>query len=547
MSLLKVIPLGGAGEIGKNCTVVEFGDDMILIDCGISFPHEDHYGVDIIIPDLDYVIENRHRLKGIFITHAHEDHIGALAYLLPHVDCPIYASPLADAFIRIRLEERARIKKPNITVVSTGKKYEVGKISVEPVRVTHSIPETLAMAVHTPHGIVLFTADFKIDANPVDRKPTDIGRLTALGEEGVLLLVSDSTNVEREGWSMSEGDVTPGLQRVIGNAPGRVIVTMFSSNIHRMQQICNVSKKYGRYITVAGRRIEQTFQMCRRLGYLHLEDKHFIPIEDAPKYQPQELTIIATGSQGEPRAALSQMSRAEYSRLKVIKGDTIVYSARPIPGNEGPIWRTVNRLVKLGAHVEIESDVHASGHGHKEEIRMMYRLTKPFYVAPVHGEPRHQQLFNDLLNELGHPEHRHFTLSNGDVLNMDDQKAWVEESAVQAGDICLDQDGHNVISDEILRQRHALANDGIFLLNLRVDKTHGSIDGRPKAVTHGFVGHEDSVEDILEDLRAAIAKLSPAEIAEPGFFKAHIEDIARKIVWKRSYQRPVVIANVELV
>lgn len=548
MGHLRVIPLGGAGEIGKNCTVVETDKDLIVVDCGISFPHEEQYGVDIVIPDFSYILENKDKLRGIFITHAHEDHIGALAYLLPHVDCPVFASPLTEAFIRMRLEEKIRMKDPRIVTMGNAKTYKAGDLEIEPVRVTHSIPETMALAVHTEHGAILFTADFKFDNNPVDRKGTDFHRLAELGEEGVLLLMSDSTNVDRSGWSTSEGAVTHGLETVMSKAEGRVIVTMFSSNIHRMQQICNVSKSLGRYVCVAGRRMEQTFQMCRRLGYLSVDDAQIVPIEDVPKFKPTELTIIATGSQGEPRAALSQMSRAEYSRLKVIEGDTIVYSARPIPGNEGPIWRTINRLTKLGARVIIDADppIHASGHGSEEELKLMVRLTKPFYVAPVHGEPRHQQLFLDLLDEIGHPAHRRFVLANGDTLAIDDQKAWVSEP-VAWGDVYLDQNGNHVVEEHILRERHALAHEGVIVVTVPVDQKTGSLEGKPKAVAHGLIGGPEHIEDIVDDLCTAIAKLKPAEVSTPESFKATLEDLTRKITWRTIQQKPVVIAIIQSV
>lgn len=544
MSILKVIPLGGAGEIGKNCTVVELGDDIIVIDCGISFPHEEQHGIDIVIPDFTYLRANKHRVKGVFITHAHEDHIGALSYLIPDLDCPVFATPLTEAFIRVRLEERIRLKDANIKTLSQTEPVKVGPFTVEPVRVTHSIPETMAMAIHTEYGVILFTADFKFDNNPVDQKPSDLKRLAELGEEGVLLLLSDSTNVDREGWSPSESSVHAGLHKVIEPHQGRVLVTMFSSNIHRMQQICDVSKELGRKVCVAGRRMEQTFHMCRRLGYLHVPDDLIVPIEDVTSQKPDEITIIVTGSQGEPRAALSQMSRAEYSRLKVQEGDLIIYSARPIPGNEGPIWRTVNRLVKLGAkvHIDYVSDVHASGHGSQEELKMMVRLTKPFYIAPVHGEPRHQQMVVDLLDKMGHPKHRRFIISNGDTLCMDEQKAWVDEP-VHFGDVYLDQNGNHIVTEAILRERTALATDGVFVVSMTVDKKAGCIDGVPQAQSKGFIASKSDMEDIMDDLWSVISRLQPAEISHLEMFEATIADNLRKSIWRRAKQSPVVIVN----
>ncbi|MDK3157599.1 ribonuclease J [Kamptonema cortianum] len=410
MGLLKAIPLGGSGEIGKNCTVIETDDDMIIVDCGISFPHEEHHGVDIVIPDFAYILQNRHKVRGIVITHAHEDHVGALSFLLPELAVPIYATPLTEAMIRSKLEERIKMVDVQIESMKPGTKFQLGDITVEPIRVTHSIPETCAIALHTEHGIVLFTADFKFDAAPVDHITSDVKRLAELGEEGVVLLLCDSTNVERAGWSPSESEVESSFREIFQKSEGRVLVTQFSSNIHRMQQIVNAAKATGRKVSVAGRRMDMTFQMVRNMGYLHVDKGTYIPIEEVSRYTDSEVAIMVTGSQGEQMAALSQMSRGEYSRLQVKEGDTIVYSARPIPGNEAGIWRTVNNLVRRGAKVitDYHSHIHVSGHGYIDEIKEMLNLTKPFYVAPVHGEPRHQRLFEEMLLDMGHKSHRIF-------------------------------------------------------------------------------------------------------------------------------------------
>ncbi|MCU0317284.1 MAG: ribonuclease J, partial [Fimbriimonadaceae bacterium] len=470
MSLLEVIPLGGAGEIGKNCTVLRQGEDMILIDCGLSFPHSEHYGVDIVVPDFEFLREHKHQLKGVFITHAHEDHVGALSFFVQEFKVPIYCSPLAEAMILSKLRERVKDLDVTIKRLRAGQEVEVGALSVEAIHLTHSIPEMNALAVRTSHGIVLFTGDFKFDPRPVDEAVSDTARLADLGHEGVVLLLSDSTNVDRPGWGPSESEVAEGYLEIFREAPGRVLITMFSSNIHRMQQAVNVAAKTGRKVAVAGRRMDMTVRMCQSMEYLRIPDNVYLPIEDAGKLPPHQVCVLVTGSQGEPTAALSQMSRSEYNRLRIIPGDTIVYSARPIPGNEGGIWRTVNRLFRLGARVvtEHETPIHVSGHGYREELKKMIQLTKPFYLAPVHGEPRHQHQYLKMAKEMGHAEHRMFLLENGSRLCIDSDNAFVD-GKVAWGEVLIDQHGNVPVTEEVLAERASLAMDGVVVVNLSVD------------------------------------------------------------------------------
>lgn len=548
MPSLKIIPLGGTGEIGKNCTVVETDKDIIIVDCGISFPHEEHYGVDIVIPDFTYILENRDKVRGIVITHAHEDHVGALAYLLREFNLPLYCTPLTQAMVAMKLEERARNVEVNFQRMTPGEKFKLGEMEIEPIRITHSIPETNAIAFHTDEGIVLFTADFKFDRTPVDKLTTDEDRLKELGEEGVLLLLCDSTNVEREGWSPSESEVGPSLKKLFHQAEGRVLVTQFSSNIHRMQQIYDAAKATGRKVSIAGRRMEMTFNMCRRLGYINVDREDTIPIDDAHKLPNNKVVFIVTGSQGEPKAALSQMSRREYSRLKVRKGDTIIYSARPIPGNEGPIWRTVNNLIRQGANVitDHETPVHTSGHAYEEEVKHMIALTKPFYVAPVHGEPRHQKAMTDLLVKGGHEPHRIFVLENGQTLNIDEESAWVVDE-VPFGEVFIDQNNHSPINENVLRQRHTLAHDGVCVITLVIDKQTGEMLGRPRADIRGMNATPKDIEDVLDDLCTILTRYQPAELKSSDHMATEIVEASGKLLWRSTKQRPVVIPIIELV
>jgi len=545
MSLVKVIPLGGAGEIGKNCTIVEQGDDLIVVDVGLSFPHEEHYGVDIVIPDFTYLLENKHRLKGIFLTHAHEDHVGALSFLLPQLKCPLVCTQFTAAMVRSKLEERMHIKDVEFQIVQPGATVQAGNMSVEFVRVTHSIPETCALAVRTEHGIVFFTADFKLDPAPVDGILTDMARLAEIGDEGVVLLMSDSTNVDQPGWSLSESRVIEGLRTVVNEAPGRVLVTMFSSNVHRMQQVFDIAAETGRKVSSTGRRMETTIDMCRQLKYLRIPENVYIRIDEIGRYPSKEIIVLTTGSQGEPMAALSKMSRQEYSRLQIVPGDTVVYSARAIPGNEGVIWRTVNRLYKLGANVIMEGDtpIHASGHAYQEEIKEMIDLVKPYYIAPVHGEPRHQTAYRQLALSLGWPDHRIFTLSNGDVLCLDDDKAYIDKPVV-SGDVLIDQHGNVPVTDIVLAQRSSLGHDGVVVISVALDTKRGEFTGKPEAQIRGFSGPGSVIEDALDDVCDVLAKLLPSEAKNADKVRQVVAESASRTISRRCQQRPVIVSVV---
>lgn len=542
MSLLQIIPLGGAGEIGKNCTAVQMGDDIIVIDCGLSFPHEEQYGVDIVIPDFAFLRENRDKLRGVVLTHAHEDHVGALSFFLYEFDCPIYASPFTEAMIRSKLEERARGIDPDIKRFRPGDKLEIGPFVVEPILVTHSIPETCAMAIHTPHGVVLFTADFKFDFSPVDGRLTDMARLAEIGKEGVLVLLSDSTNVDRPGFGPSESTVTQGLLNEFRSAPGRILVTMFSSNIHRMQQVFDVARETGRKVAIAGRRMETVVQMARSLDYLRVPEGVYLPLSDVGKLPANEVVIIITGSQGEPSAALSQMSRGEYSRLQIVKGDTILYSARPIPGNEGGIWRTVNRLFRMGANVVTDSPmpIHVSGHAYQQELKMMINLVKPFYLAPVHGEPRHQHLYLEMATAMGHAPHRMFTLANGSTLCIDDERAWLGDE-VPTGEVLIDQHGDVPVTPHVLAERSNLGHEGVIVVSLTVDDRKGRLESRPEARAHGFSGPDAAIENALEAACDELAGLSPADLKDIARVEKLLIEVFRRVVNRTCRQRPVVI------
>lgn len=542
---MQVIPLGGVGEIGKNCTVIRQDDDIVVIDCGLSFPTEEMLGVDIVIPDFTYLVENKDKVRGVFITHAHEDHVGALPYLLNQIKVPIYASEFTHALIRQKLDERLDLRKIELPTFKPGDIIKAGSMTVEPIRVTHSIPETCSMAVRTKHGIVLMTADFKFDFTPVDNKLSDMARFGELGREGVVALLSDSTNVERPGWGPSEREVSTGLRKVFTSAKGRVLLTTFASNIHRMQQVYEVAAEVGRKVATVGRRMEQNVDICSRLGYLKIPKGTRINLDEARHVEPGKLAILTTGSQGEPMSALVQMSKDEYSRLRVVEGDTLIYSARPIPGNEAAIWRTVNRLFRQGVNVVYDSKVpiHVSGHAYQEELKMMINLTRPYYIAPVHGEPRHQHAYLEIARNMDYPEHRIFTMLDGVPLNIEETSASLGEQ-VPCGRVLVDSAGMPGVTDEVLRDRNNVARDGLITVTVAVDPERGEIVGDPILQAKGFHAADGVLESVFESLNDSLDELDPNDIRDVALLKHRVSDIVKKHIQKKTQLRPVVMPTV---
>ena len=542
MNSVQIIPLGGVGEIGKNCTVIRQDDDIVVIDVGLSFPNEEMLGVDIVIPDFSYLVENKDKIRGVFLTHAHEDHVGALPYFLQQVNAPIYATEFTHALIRQKLEERVDMKKVKLKTFKPGDIIEVGSMTVEPIRVTHSIPDTCSMAIRTKHGIILMTADFKFDFTPVDNKLSNMARFGELGREGVVALLSDSTNVERRGWSPSEREVSAGLRKVFVEAEGRVLLTTFASNIHRMQQVYEVAAETGRKVAVVGRRMEQNVSICSQLGYLNIPKGVRITLDDMRNYEPHQLVVLTTGSQGEPMSALVQMSKDEYSRLQIQSGDTVIYSARPIPGNEAAIWRTVNRLFRQGAKVIYESElpIHVSGHGYQEELKMMINLTRPYYIAPVHGEPRHQHLYMEIARNMGYPEHRIFMMQDGVPLEIEETSASLGQQ-VPCGRVLVDSAGTPGVSDDVLRDRYNVARDGVVVVTVAIDPERGEVVGDPVIQARGFHAAEGTLDRAFDVLWDALKDFDQNDLRDVDKVRHEVSDVVKRHIQKKTQLRPVIL------
>lgn len=538
---IEVIPLGGTGEIGKNMNVVRQGDQMVLIDAGISFPTEELPGVDLVMPDPTYLIENRHLLKAILITHGHEDHTGALPYILPQLEVPVYGTRMTLALIETKLKEK-RIKA-DLREMIPGDPFEVGSFQIEPVRVTHSIPQSCALAVHTPEGTLFFTGDFKFDHTPVDGKPTDFNRLARIGDKGVLALFSDCTNIENKGWGDSELSVGDTLYYLFAEAPGRILITSFASSLYRVQQVFDTAALYDKKVVIMGRRMEQNVDTAVGLGLLKIKPDTYVSSRRIDDLHDSDIVVLTTGSQGEPLSALSLMAADEYPRLKIKKGDTVILAASPIPGNESLIWRTVNRLIRLGARVIYDkiAPVHVSGHANLEELKLMLSLLKPKFIAPVHGEPRHQALYRDMARGMGYEEERFFLLENGSILRFENETAAIVDRA-PVGRLLIEDGMPGGISENIIHDRRHLAQEGMLVAIIAIDAEKGVLVSEPELIIKGFTWHNDAQAQLAVDsIRETIATLRPAELSDWDAMRGELTATLKRFCRKQLNRRPMII------
>ncbi|MDY3367968.1 ribonuclease J [Zhenhengia yiwuensis] len=542
---VKVIPLGGLGTIGKNITVIEYKNDIVVIDCGMGFPDEQMYGVDLIIPDITYLLENKERVKGIFFTHGHEDHIGAVPYILKQMNMPLYGTRLTLGLIKSKLEQHGLEKSCQMHSVEPGDCIELEDIKVEFVRSTHSIAGACCIAVHTPEGIIFHTGDFKVDYTPVDAKTMDLERIGELGKEGILLLLADSTNVERSGHSPSEQTIGKTLMRLFDGVKGRVIVTTFASNIHRIQQIIHASSAHNRKVAFSGRSMERITEVARELGYLEIPDNTLINLEDMGKYTQDQLTIITTGSQGEPMAALARIAFGNHRMIRVEPDDLFIISASPIPGNDRLVSRVINELYKKGVEVIYKAieDVHVSGHAYKEELKLMQSLTHPKFFMPAHGEYRHLKHHKDLAKQMGMKDDHIFIMQDGDVLELDREKAAVT-GRVRAGNILVDGIGVGDVGNIVLRDRRHLAEEGMLIVVAAIDLETYSIMGGPDVITRGFVYAKNS-EELIEAVRVAATKelemCLAYQMVEWYMLKANIKKVVEQLLYEKTKRRPTIL------
>lgn len=543
---LRITPLGGLGEIGKNITLYEYGDDMFLVDCGMSFPDEEMPGIDIVIPDFTYVIKNADKIKGLVVTHGHEDHIGAIPYLLKECNFPIYGTALTLGLVEGKLREHKLLDRANLNTIKPGDKVKFGKFTVEFIHVNHSIPDAVAVAVETPVGTVVQTGDFKIDTTPIDGDVIDLARFAELGKKGVLALLSDSTNAERPGFTPSERIVGESFSHLFKKAENkRIIVATFSSNIHRVQQIIDEAVRCGRKVAVSGRSMINVVQVASELGYLSVPDGVLIDIDMIKRYTPEQLVIITTGSQGEPMSALHRMAFGDHRKVEIGPGDFIIISATPIPGNEKLVTKVVNELLKLGAEVVYEKmyDVHVSGHACQEELKIMLDIVKPKFFIPVHGEQKHLVKHAGLARAVGVPKENILIASIGNVIELTKTRMKVVDT-VQAGSVLVDGFGVGDVGNVVLRDRKHLAEDGIIVVAVSVDSATREVISGPEVISRGFVYVKES-EQLLDDAKEAacdiLEKCYVTNVRDWSVVKSRVRDGLSKYLYERTGRSPMIL------
>ena len=541
---VQIIPLGGLGEIGKNMTVFRYGDDMILIDAGLMFPEDDMLGIDLVIPDISYLIENQDKLKGIFLTHGHEDHIGALPYVMKQIDCPVYGTALTLGILQGRLKENG-VSSENCRTIKPGDKITAGAFKLDFIRVNHSIPDAVAIAINTPIGTIIHTGDFKIDHTPVDGQVTEFNKFAEYGDRGVLALLADSTNAERPGFTPSEKMVGKTFDDEFRYAKNRIIVATFSSNVHRIQQVIDAALKYDRKVAVIGRSMVNVVNIAKELGYLKAPEGEIIDIDETHNYTPDKIVIITTGSQGEPMSALTRMAMNDHKKVDIMPGDTVIISATPIPGNEKLVSRTIDHLYKLGADViyEKSNGVHVSGHASQEEIKLMHNLVRPKFFIPVHGEFRHLIKHANLAQSLGMPKENIVIAENGSVIELTKNSIGIN-GKVPAGKVLVDGLGVGDVGNIVLRDRRQLSQDGIMIVVVTIDKENCHVVSGPDIVSRGFVyvrEAEGLMDEAKDKVQLALEKCEENGVSEWSAIKSTVRDSLGRFLYERTRRRPMIL------
>ncbi|MEE1351205.1 MAG: ribonuclease J [Clostridia bacterium] len=547
---LKIIPIGGLDEIGKNLTAFEYSNEIIIVDCGMAFPDDDMPGVDMVINDITYLVKNRQKIKGIFLTHGHEDHIGGLPYFLKEINVPVYGTKLTLGLVEHKLKEHNLLSVVKLVRTRPGTIVTVGKnFTVEFITTNHSIADSVALAIKTPVGTVVHMGDFKIDSTPIVGDVIDLARLGELGKEGVLALMSDSTNVERPGYAMSERTVGEKFEKIFQNCDKRIIVATFASNVHRVQQIIDAAAKNRRKVAISGRSMEHIVEISILLGYMKIPEGVLINLDNIKKYRPGEVVIITTGSQGEPMSALTRMAYSDHRKVEVTKDDLIVISASPIPGNEKAVSNVINELFKIGAEVIYKSlmDVHVSGHACQEELKLIMSIVKPRYFIPVHGEHRHLVLHNRLAEDVGIPPERSFVLSNGSVLELDYESAKITGN-IQAGRVLVDGLGVGDVGNIVLRDRKHLAQDGLIIIVTTIDREKGEMVSKPDVISRGFVYVRES-EQLIDEIKLAASEAVEESLTKRNMdwamMKNNVKSSVAKYIYDRTKRNPMILPIIE--
>lgn len=542
---IKIMPLGGLNEIGKNITVIEYKNEIAIIDCGLKFPDEEMYGIDIVIPDVTYLVKNIEKVKGIFLTHGHEDHIGALPYVLKQVNVPVYGTKLTLGIVETKLKEHGLLSVVKLVCVKPRDIIKLDTMSVEFIRTSHSIADSTAIAIHTPLGVIFHTGDFKIDYTPIDGCVADFARFAELGKRGVLLMLADSTNVERSGYTMSESTVGETFQKIFAKATGRIIVATFASNIHRIQQVVEAAEKFDRKVAVSGRSMENILAVAIEYGYLTAKEGTMISIDAINRYPADKVAIITTGSQGEPMSALTRMAASEHKKVNIVDGDMVIISASPIPGNEKLVSRVINQLFKKGADVIYEAlaDVHVSGHACQEELKLIHTLVKPKFFMPVHGEYRHLKQHGELAARLGMEKKNILIADNGDVIELT-RSSIRKNGSVVSGQVFVDGLGVGDVGNIVLRDRKHLSQDGILTVVVTIEKQSGSVIAGPDIISRGFVyvrESEDLMDEAREIVKNALKECEENHITEWATIKSNIKDGLRLFLYEKTKRKPMIL------
>jgi ribonuclease J len=542
---VKVIPLGGVGSVGKNMTAIEYDDTIVVIDCGLQFPEDEMVGIDLVLPDIRYLLDRRDAVAAIVLTHGHEDHIGALPYLLPLLNVPLYGTPLTMGLVRNKLREHRLHNKTEMNVVNPGVVTELGPLGFEYIPVTHSIPDGVAVAIHTPIGTILHTGDYKFDPTPVDGKPTDSGKLAELGTDGILALLSDCVRVESQGWTPSEKVVGDAFSRVMESAQGRVIITTFASNISRVQQAIATGYQHGRTAAVVGRSMENNSSVATDLGFFSVPEGSLRSIDEVNNLPFHRALFVTTGSQGEPNSVLSRIANGDHRQLSLETGDTVIFSATPVPGNEEAVSRTINKLFKQGATVVYgrQENVHVSGHASTDELKQMINLTKPRFVVPLHGDYRHMMLYARVAQEAGIARENILVPDLGTVIQFDESGEGYINGSVPAGSVFVDGISVGEVDHFILRDRRALSRDGIFVVVAAVELETGKVVAGPDIVTRGFVDSRDA-DDLLDGARERVRRVCEASargLTDWDFLHRKIKDSLGPYLYELTGRRPMIM------